>query len=467
MRLLGFELSRTPKVKMATQLVNSGQNSGWFGVIREAWAGAFQQVITVDSPRQLLAFPAVFACLTIIAADIAKLCIKLVEEDEQGILRPVNPKSPFWAILKKPNRWQTRIKFIEQWVVSKLLYGNAYILKERDARGMVAALYVLDGQRVKTLVTDSGDIYYEIAIDPLAGVDTTITVPASEIIHDMMVSLWHPLVGVSPLYASGAAATMGNRIQANSTQFFNNMSRPSGMLTAPAAISDEVGLRLKAEFEKGFSLGNLGRLFVAGDGLKYEPMTIPAEDSQLTEQYQSSLQDVARTFHIPFYKIGGPVPAGTSIEALDQSYYSNCLQALIESAELLLDEGLSLPPGYHTQFDLDGLYRMDTAARYESYSSAVKGGWMHPNYPRIKEGMLPASGGDTPYLQQQNFSLEALAKRDAQENPFGAATPPPTPKPAAPEPDDDEGAMAEQMAQLSAVYARGLEVSLVNEHAVA
>jgi hypothetical protein len=48
-------------------------------------------------------------------------------------------------------------------------------------------------------------------------------------------------------------------------------------------------------------------------------------------------------------------------------------------------------------------------------------------------------GGDTPYLQQQNYSLAALDKRDTSEDPFGkkppaaapqqqpAAIPPPPP----------------------------------------
>jgi phage portal protein BeeE len=32
--------------------------------------------------------------------------------------------------------------------------------------------------------------------------------------------------------------------------------------------------------------------------------------------------------------------------------------------------------------------------------------------------MKPVDGGDTPYLQQQNYSLSALNKRDALEDPF-------------------------------------------------
>ena len=47
-------------------------------------------------------------------------------------------------MLRKPNRYQTRIKFVEQWMMSKLTAGNTYVLKQRDERSVVTALYVLD-----------------------------------------------------------------------------------------------------------------------------------------------------------------------------------------------------------------------------------------------------------------------------------------------------------------------------------
>jgi hypothetical protein len=57
---------------------------------------------------------------------------------------------------------------------------------------------------------------------------------------------------------------------------------------------------------------------------------------------------------------------------------------------------------------------------------------MSPNEGRAKFDLKPVAGGDNPYLQQQNYSLEALAKRDAQADPFAPNTPP-APKPAPPD----------------------------------
>jgi len=425
MRIFGFEIGRTKAAGMS-MVPSSG---GWFGLIRESFAGAWQRNVTMDPPRSVLAFSAVFACVTIIAADISKMRIKLVQSDKDGIESEVT-NSPFLPVLRRPNRFQTRLKFIEQWIISKLLYGNTYVLKERDGRGMVSALYILDAQRVTPLVAEDGAVYYKLAVDHLSQVTEPITVPASEIIHDRMCCLWHPLVGVSPIYACGMSATMGNRITANSTKFFDNMSRPSGMLTAPGTINDETANRIKSAWEENFGGNNIGRLAVLGDGLTYAAMTIPPSDAQLIEQLKWTTEDVARCFHVPMFKLGGPEPSRVSVESLNQTYYSDCLQAMVESLEECLDEGLSLSIGYCTEVDLEGLLRMDTATRYDARNKAVAGGWMSPNEARALENMAPVKGGESPYLQQQNYSLAALAKRDAKPDPFAGPKPPELPKPA-------------------------------------
>lgn len=422
MKVFGFEIARVK----AQSLTAVNTMRGWFSLIGEAWGGAWQQNITVDGSKDILAFSGVFAPLTLIACDVSKMRLKLVQEDDNGICTELKT-SPFLPVLRKPNQYQTRIKFVEQWIISKLLHGNTYVLKGRDLRGVVNALYVLDANRVTALVAENGDVYYELSRDDLQKVDDTITVPASEIIHDRMNCLWHPLVGVSPIYACGLSATMGRRIQQNSTKFFDNMSRPSGGLYAPGAIDDEEAARLKRRFEENFSGSNIGRLLVAGGGLKYEPMAVPAEQSQLIEQLKWTVEDVARCFHMPLFKVGGPVPVGSTIPTLQQIYYSDCLQSLIEDLEICLDEGLELPGDYYTECDLDGLLRMDAMTQMTMLAEGVKGSMLSPDEARAKLGLKPVPGGASPMMQQQNYNLAALAKRDASDDPFGTAKPAPAP----------------------------------------
>lgn len=420
----------------------------FWGPIRESFAGAWQKNVVVDHRETVLAFAAVYACVSRIANDIGKLRIKLVEQNADGVWSEVQRTSPYEAVLRKPNHYQNRIQFLVDWMVSKLLYGNTYVLKVRDDRGIVIALYVLDARRVCPMVAPNGDVYYQLGNDNLAGVYNGVTVPSTYIIHDRGPTLFHSLIGVSPIFAAGASATQGNRIQANSARFFENQSRPSGMLTAAGTIDEITAARLKQEWESNFGGHNIGRLAVLGDGLKYEPMTIPADDAQLIEQLKWTVEDVARAFAMPLYKIGaGPVPPTGNVEALNTQYYSDCLQIHIESIELCLDEGLEVDrvkdAVYGTELDLDILMRMDSSTQITMLADAIKGGIMTPNEARARMNLNRVPGGDEVYLQQQNFSLTALAKRDAREDPFSTGSKPALPPAPAPAPAGENPADAE------------------------
>jgi HK97 family phage portal protein len=452
-RVFGYDIQIT-KAPVGPTLPPSGWGQPGFGtgwlnsVIRESFPGAWQHNVEVRFDS-VVTFSTVYACVTLIASDIGKLCLKLVQEDEQAEIWKDIDAPAFSPLLLKPNHYQIRQKFIEQWVTSKLLHGNAYVLKERDNRNVVTRMYVLDPLLTRPLIAPDGSIFYQLSTNWLAGIQTSVgsidttevtrgavTVPASEIIHDVMVPLYHPLVGVTPITACGLAATQGLNIQNNSTRFFQNGSRPGGILSAPGVISDDTAKRLKEHWETNYTGANSGKVAVLGDGLKYEGMTVNAVDAQLIDQLKWSSETVCSVFHVPPYMVGASAPPKyNNIEALNSQYYSQCLQTLMEAIEALLDDGLGLTPlGYGTEFDLQDLLKMDTATQYKTYGDGVKNGILAPNEARQKLNLPPANGGDSPFLQQQNYSLEALAKRDAKADPFAsnkpAAPPPQAPKPA-------------------------------------
>lgn len=447
MPLFGTDLVMGPSGELVTMsAVSTMGKQGWwqYEPIHEPFPGAWQRVMP-ERTENVLAFSAVFACISLISGDIAKLRIKLAELKE-GIWEEVT-NSAYSPVLRKPNHFQTRIQFLQYWIASKLLQGNAYILKERDESSKVRKLYPLDPRLVAPLVTDDGDVWYQINVDNLSGTTKELTVPASEIIHDRGPTLFHPLVGVSPIYACAMSATQGRKIQSNSATFFENMSRPSGQLTAPGKISPETKASLKEQFEREFSGGNLGRLLVSGDGLKYEAMTIPARDAQLIESLRWTVEDVARAFQMPLHKLAAGNPTVANAAQYNQEYYSHTLQKHIEDIELLLDEGLGLGVGnnYGVELDLDGLLRMDAKTQAETNAIEIGSAAMTPDEARASRNRKPVKGGDTPYLQQQNYSLAALAKRDERPDPFATSTPP---KPAAPEEDDAEAEMRALMETL-------------------
>jgi HK97 family phage portal protein len=400
-----------------------GRGNAWRSLLREPYAGAWQQNIewTVSG---VLENPTLYACLTRISTDIGKLPFLHKFEDSNGIWKPVI-SSKILKILKKPNRYQNHIQFKEWWILSKLIHGNAYILKERDNRGNVIRLYVLNPTYVTPLVSDDGSVFYQLQKDKLN--NESVTVPASEIIHDRMNCLFHPLVGISPLFAAGAAASQGLKIEEDSTSFFSNGANPGGVLTAPGSISPEIAVRLKEHWDSNYTGENAGKVAVLGDGLHYEPMKMTAVDSQLTEQWKKTDQAICSALHVPAYLVGvGPAPSNNNIEALKKDYYSNCLQIHIESLELGLDEGMEVPDREGLELDLDVLFRMDSLMLIQTLAEGVKGRVYAPNEARIRVNLPPLEGGDTVYMQQQDFPLDQVRKNkivDAEQKPVAPTEP--------------------------------------------
>jgi HK97 family phage portal protein len=446
MRILGLSITR----EKATDQLSSVDNRGWWPIIKESFAGAWQQNVEVKLDSAL-SFHAVFACQTLISSDIAKLRVKLVAQDSDGIWSETK-SAAYSPVLRKPNGFQNRIQFFENWVLSKLQKGNTYVLKQRDGRGVVTRLYVLDPSRVKPLVSESGDVFYELNTDNLAGLTERLVVPAREIIHDRFNCFFHPLVGLSPIFANGLAAMQGLAIQNNSTRLFQNGARPGGILTAPGEIGDETAARLKAYWDGNFTGTNAGKVAVLGDGLKFEQLSTNAVDAQLIEQLKWTAEVVCSTYHVPPYKIGiGQQPTYNNVQALNTEYYSQCLQILIESIEVCLDEGLGTGETLGTEFDVDNLLRMDSVTQMQVLKEGA--GILKIDEMRAKLDRKPVEGGDAVYLQQQNYSLAALAKRDAQEDPFGKAAP------ALPTPANDEDE-AEREAQSARAFAALFEKDL-------
>lgn len=406
-------------------------NMWWPFSVKEPFTGAWQSNIEWKRDT-VLAYHAVFACITLIAGDISKLRMTYKRKDSNDIWQEI-PLGKF-DVLDQPNAYQNRIQFFESWLNSKLIRGNAYILLERARDLSIKAMYVLNPDLVYPLVTPEGEVFYQLGIDNLANVtEAQYTVPAEDIIHDRFNCLCHPLIGLSPLFASGLAAFSGLKMQANAAHSFQNMSRPSGILTTPGAIDQAKAQIIKEGWEANYSKDNYGRVAVLGDDLKYEPLSMTAVESELVQLMNLTAEIVCSTFHVPKYKVIGDPPTVNNIEALEQNYYSQCLQTLIESIELLLDEKLNVPASTGFEFDLDGLLRMDTKTQIETLTMAIKGGLDTPNEARKKRNQKPLDGGNTVWLQQQQWPMEILAQR---RNP-----PIDSPAPATPDapPADDTG----------------------------
>lgn len=410
MNLFGLTVTRTK----ALSNVGGAWRNAW-RVISEPFAGAWQKNIE-EKQSDLVTYPTLYACLYRITSDIGKLPFSLRKRERGGVWVEVE-NAAYDPVLRKPNDYQTAAQFREHWTLAKLTSGNAYILKRRDGRGVVKQLYVLDPERCMPMVSESGFVFYQLRTDALNSLPEgypaeNLIVPASEIIHDRCMPVYHPLVGVPPLAAAHWPALKNFKIMKSATEFFANNAQPGGLLTAPAGMSDEDAKEVQNYWATNFTEGKSGKVAVIGADMKFTPFAMKSIDAQMVEQMRYSDEQICQPFGIPPFKVGiGTIPAGLGVDGLNQLYYADALQTHIEHMEALLDDGLKIAAPLGVELDLDPLLRMDEAKRAEVEAKLVGGKIKTPDEGRARFNLPPTAGGGTLWGQNQDYPLGMLEDR--------------------------------------------------------
>ncbi len=404
-----FAATKAVVSQEAKSLSNVPVSRGWWPLIREPFTGAWQRN-KEERIDTLLQYPTLYACVSRIATDIGKMPFSLKAKNSNGIWEVIESPA-FSPVLRKPNHYQTAQQFREHWSLSKKTQGNTYALKGRDMRGVVIGLYILDPCRVMPLVSDSGEVFYQLYTDNLNLLpdgETDLIVPATEIIHDRCICPFHPLIGLPPIAAAYWPALKNMRILRSSSEFFANNAQPSGILSAPGAISDGTADRLRAYWNENFTGANAGKVAVVGDGLQFVSLASKSVDSQMVEQLRYSDEQICQPFGIPPFKVGlGSIPAGLGVDAINQLYYDDALQADIQAMECLLSEGLNTYP-YKVDLDESVLMRMDAGKKAEYHKTLIDGSIETINDARMSFNLAPLAGGNTVYMQMQDMPLDQV-----------------------------------------------------------
>lgn len=377
---------------------------------------------------ELVAFSAVYACVNTIASDIAKLPIEVYEVDLDDGARTVRRRDYYVGLFRRPNQYQTGPDFLQSFVQSYLLQGNTYCwIAKRNGRGEPTELHVLNPHKVKVLISQEGQIFYECAEDFLAGIVPNQVIPERDMIHHRLPLLpGYPLVGVTPIFAAAASSALGIQILRDSQQFFANASRPSGLLSSEQHISDDLAKRYEREWNDAYRGQEFGKTAVLGGGMKWQPLTITAQDAQLIEQLRYSVEDVARVFRVPPFMLGDMSKVTyRNTEQMQRSYLSGCLSGHLEALQQRFEYAFGFEPQFQIRFDLSAMLRTEIDVRFTAYQQGLAGGWLAPNEVRAQEGLPPVEGGEEPRMQSQMVPLSTEP-----------AEPAPAPAPA-PEPADD------------------------------
>ncbi len=367
------------------------------------------------TPENALTVSAVFACVRVIAEDLAKLPFVVYQQTEG---RERATASPYWRLIHdRFNSFQTSQQGREYLTACALLRGNGYALKN-EIGGQTRELLPLRPDAVRVEQLPDWELVYHVTMPD--GKEEALT--RREVFHLPGLTISGP-IGVSVI--EYARQTVGNILGANrhSGTFFGNGLKPSGVLKHPKTLSKDSQKRLKEQLTQEHSGGRSNSLLLLEEGLEYAPITLTNKDSQFLESRAFEVTEVCRWFRVPPHKIADLDRATFSnIEHQAIEYVSDTLMPWAKRWEYAVNQQVIRTNTLYAELLFDALLRGTTLERYRAYQIAAGGNapWLSRNDIRRSENKPPLDGLDE-ILTPLNMSS---GEEDSDDNAAGdAATP--------------------------------------------
>ncbi len=129
---------------------------------------------------------AVYACVSMIAYDIAKLGTSIFRGERRG-KRQKATDHVLYPLLKNPAPWLTWFEFCGMLQTSVLLRGNGYAVILRDGRGRPTTLVPINPDRVALWEAQDGQLFYMVTRSGLHEMavlrNEPLLIPAEDIFH--------------------------------------------------------------------------------------------------------------------------------------------------------------------------------------------------------------------------------------------------------------------------------------------
>lgn len=393
-----------------------GELGGVYGIspLGDGW----QRNLTVDA-YNARHVPAVYACVMAISRSIAQCYPKHIRASNDQFVEVTN--SAAYRVLNHPNAYQTSPDLLLNMVATALFEGEAFVLATRNNRQEIESLHLLPRGVCSPMVDpETREIFYSVGSSPLAPGGIDFIVPNRDVLHLRFHTPRHPLIGETPIKSSAMAIGINVALSHSQAAFFNNMNRPSGILSTEANLTRDQMAALRAAFEDQAKGMAQGRIPILGSGIKFSPMSISSQDSQLIQAQRMSIEDICRVFGVPPPLVGDLTHATlNNSETLIQHFLAMSLGSYLEHIERAFDRLFGITGVDYIEFDLSALLRTDFAGRVDALTKGVSGGLFTPNEARKREGLGPVEGGDTTYLQAQMTpvnKLEDLIESQIEEN---------------------------------------------------
>lgn len=371
----------------------------------------------------------VYACINIISNTVSKLPFFVINRHTK---EHIDLPDLYELLNVQPNGYMNAVDFKQLLTTSELTEGNGYIYPVWSRLRLKELRYLPND--VVNVYHNNGRTVYEFTLDEVKHRESY-----DAFIHLKQFTL-DGVMGVSPLTYARETLQVGLNQEAFQKAFYENGGRPSGVLETATDLTlqtrkvkdadgneKEVSLRqiaLDAWRKAQMGAGNAYRVALLDNGMKYTPIPqISPADMDFVNSKTVNLEDIARFFNVPPYKLGVGKQTYSNNEQAQIDYITNCIVPFVSkweqefTAKLLTVEQRRM--GYQIKANIEAELRGDTSSRANWYDKMRSMGVYSINEIRNLENLPDIENGDARLIGANSVPLERLLAGDTA----GTATP--------------------------------------------
>jgi len=337
--------------------------------------------------KTALTYSAFWCAVFLISGTIGSLPLHLMQE--KGKKKRLVTESPTYRVMH--DRWNPFItaKVGRQTMMSHVLtWGNGYAEKVYSSMGDLIELWPISPDRVKSIEMIENDLVYGIYVD-----GEVKYLPRKRILHLHGMG-FDGFGGYSMVSMARKSIGLGMAMETFGSNLFSQGLNPGAVIKHEGTVKNIAEMR-KALSEVYAGLGKTHRLMLLEDGMDFEKVGIPPEDSQFLESRQFQIPEIARWFNLPPHKLRDLTKASfNNIEQEQISFVTDsilpwCIDFEQEYNLQILSDRQKYNENMYFKHVLEGLLRADSKSRAEFYQIMKRNGFMTMNEVRGKEDLNP------------------------------------------------------------------------------
>lgn len=366
------------------------------------------------TPEQAVKNSNVYACVSILADDVAKLPIHtfMRADRNRGMQHPVAK-----LLYERPNPLMTAFTFKQTLEMHIGLYGNGYAYIDWGKDGYPRALWPLDPVNTTVeLELATGRLLYHT--QDARG--NTYTLTPDSVLHFKTMSR-DGYIGTPPWRTLLDELNSQNETKKFISQFYKNGTLSGGVLQSESKLNQQAKDVMREEWSKRYGgTDHAGKIVILDAGLEYKPLGMQLDQAQFLETQKFGITEVAKVYRVPPHKLAQLDRATyANAEAMGLDYIKTTLLPIFTQWEQELNYKLFTAQereDYYVKFNAAAELRGDSAARAAYYRDMINNGVYTLNEVREMEEMASIGElGDTHFVSKNYATLETICAEKGGE----------------------------------------------------